>query len=259
MFPPSPAKPKLFPLLTLLLLLSPSLLTSQLEPPSLPTICVVGAGIAGSSFAHFVRHYFHPDPSSAARIIMFERNPVVGGRMATVTIAGETFEAGASILHPKNYYAGNFTELLHLKRKLPPSSESSLSLGIWDGEKFSLKTLTVESKIPLVQKIVSFANSVYILLRYGFSLLRMQSFVEITVNKFLKYYESFETRPIFKTVDEMLKWAGLYDLTTQTLRDELVGIALSPLLIEELVTVSTLWPINLGTFFSLVGIFDRIF
>lgn len=58
------------------------------------------------------------------------------------------------------------------------------------------------------------------------------------MDSFLKYYESPERRPIFETVDEMLKWAGLYNLTTRTLRDELIGIKLSPLLIEEFVTVS---------------------
>lgn len=58
-----------------------------------------------------------------------------------------------------------------------------------------------------------------------------------TVHKFLKYYESFETRPVFDTVDDMLKWAGLYNLTTRTLEEELVGIGLSPVLIKELITV----------------------
>ncbi|XP_050207285.1 farnesylcysteine lyase [Mercurialis annua] len=201
-----------------------------------PTICIIGSGIAGSSLAHFLRRY---SPSSASPILIFERNGVVGGRMATVTISGETFEAGASILHPKNYHASNFTHLLNLKRKLPPSSESSLSLGIWDGKKFVFKTISFDSNIPLVQKMVSFANEIYMFMRYGFSLLKMSNLVEVTVNKFLKYYESFETRPIFKTVDEMLQWSGLYNLTAQTLLDELVALGLSPLLIQELVTVIT--------------------
>ncbi|EEF46080.1 conserved hypothetical protein [Ricinus communis] len=228
--------------LTILSLILFSLLFLQSHslssPP--PNICIIGSGIAGSSLAHFLRRYSPPDsPSSAARILVFERNGLVGGRMATVTISGETFEAGASILHPKNYHASNFTRLLNLKRKAPSSSESSISLGIWDGKKFVFKTISCESKIPFVQKILSFANDFYMFLRYGFSLFKMSSFVEDTVNNFLKYYESFGTRPIFETVDEMLKWAGLYDLTTRTLQDELVNVGLSTLLIQELVTVIT--------------------
>ncbi|KAJ8769154.1 hypothetical protein K2173_000929 [Erythroxylum novogranatense] len=208
--------------------------SSATSPPA--TVCIVGSGIAGSSLAHFLRRYSLP---SSSRIIMFDRNPVVGGRMATVTIAGHTFEAGASILHPKNYHAANFTEMYKLGRKKPVRSESSISLAIWDGQRFVFKTMSVESKSPLVQKIVSLANSVYMLFHYGFSLLKMDNFVEDMLSKFLKYYESFETRPIFETVDEMLKWAGLYNLTTRTLEEELFEVGLSPLLVKELVTVIT--------------------
>lgn len=57
------------------------------------------------------------------------------------------------------------------------------------------------------------------------------------MDRFLKYYEEPSSRPIFETVDEMLKWSGLYNLTTRALRDELVDVGLSPLLINELVTV----------------------
>ncbi|KAF5727608.1 hypothetical protein HS088_TW22G01304 [Tripterygium wilfordii] len=220
-------------LFTLLLLLSPRNSQSELQSP--PTVCIIGGGIGGSSVAHFLRFY----SDSETRIHVFERRGVVGGRMATVTIAGETFEAGASILHPKNYHALNFTTGLGLKIRKPPASESSLSLGIWDGKRFLLKTISVDSKIPFVQKIVSFANSVYLLVRYGFSLLKMESFVEGMVDKFLKYYESTESRPVFETVEGMLKWAGLYNLTTQPLREQLVDAGLNPLLIEELVTVIT--------------------
>jgi len=97
--------------------------------------------------------------------------------MATVNVSGHTFEAGASILHPKNYHAVNYTELLGLKNKDP--SSDSFSLGIWDGQKFVFKTLSFSSNIPFVDKIVSLANSLLMFLRYGFSLLKMQTFVEV--------------------------------------------------------------------------------
>lgn len=172
--------------------------------------------------------------------------------MATVTISGQTFEAGASILHPKNYHTVNFTKLLNLKPKDPPSSEDSTAFGIWDGSKFVFKTISVSSTVPFVQKIVSLANSVLMVLRYGLSLLRMESFTESAVDKFLKYYESFETRPVFESVDEMLKWAGLFNLTARSLEEELIDARLSPLLMQELVTIIT--RINYGQSLSISGL-----
>lgn len=59
------------------------------------------------------------------------------------------------------------------------------------------------------------------------------------VEKFSKYYEGFEYRPVFETVNEMLNWSGLYKLTTRTLYEELIDARLSHLLIQELVTVRT--------------------
>lgn len=58
------------------------------------------------------------------------------------------------------------------------------------------------------------------------------------VGSFLRYYEGFETRPVFSTVEEMLKWADLYGLTRRTLQEELADAGLSQRLISELVTVS---------------------
>ncbi|XP_056159083.1 farnesylcysteine lyase-like [Syzygium oleosum] len=80
----------------------------------------------------------------------------------------------------------------------------------------------------------------------------MDNFVQRTVNNFLKYYENTDSRPVFETVDEMLKWAGLYNLTGHTLEEELISIGLSPLLIRELITIIT--RINYGQSVSISGL-----
>ncbi|XP_070041692.1 farnesylcysteine lyase [Nicotiana tomentosiformis] len=213
---------------------------------SSPTVCIIGSGIGGSSVAHFLRSYSN---SEIGTIRIFERHDAVGGRMATVTISGETFEAGASILHPKNYHALNYTKYLNLSVR---PSESDSSFGIWDGRKFVFKTFTSQSKLPIFQSLVSFANSILFFFRYGFSLFRMRTFVEGTVDSFLKYYKSFESRPVFETVEEMLKWSGLYNMTKRTLQEELLDAGLSPRLIQELVTVIT--RINYGQSVSISGL-----
>lgn len=199
--------------------------------------------------AHFLRSY---SSSGIGEIRIFERHDAVGGRTATVTISGETFEAGASILHPKNYHALNYTKYLNLSVREPPPSESDSALGIWNGRDFVFKTLSSNSNLPIFQRVVSFANSVLIFFRYGFSLFRMNNFVDNTVNNFLKYYEDFESRPVFETVEEMLKWSGLYNLTRRTLQEELLDFRFSPRIIEELVTVIT--RINYGQSVSISGL-----
>lgn len=177
----SPLTLSLFTFLLILLSQAQSDLQSpRHDPSSNPTVCIIGSGIGGSSVAHFLRLYSSSN-SNPFSIRIFERNGVVGGRMAIVNVSGEIFEAGASILHPKNFYAVNYTKFLGLKNKDPPSSStsSSFSLGIWDGKKFPFKTLSFSTKLPFLDKIVSLANDLLMFVRYGFSLLRMQAFVEV--------------------------------------------------------------------------------
>lgn len=225
--------------------------STKLSQPS-ATVCILGSGIGGSSVAHFLRKYSNSSPYNAqiGQIRVFERHGIVGGRMATVTIAGETFEAGASILHPKNYHALDYARLLNLTIKEP--SFSSSGLGIWNGHEFIFKTTTSDSEIGIIQSLVSFANLLRIFFRYGLSLFRMNNFVEGTVNSFLKYYMPLESRPEFETVEQMLNWAGLYNMTQCTLAEELVAAGLSSKLIQELVTVIT--RINYGQSVSISGL-----
>lgn len=168
---------------------------------------------------------------------MFERHERVGGRMRTVTVSGDTFEAGGSILHPKNYHARDYVKRFNLTVRSPTAIEDSSAVGIWDGKRFVFKTFG--SSIPFVDRIVSWLNDVYMFVRYGFSLLRMSNFVENMIDNFLKYYESLESRPVFDSVEGMLKWSGLYNLTKVTLQEKLSEAQLSPLLVNELVTVIT--------------------
>ncbi|KAI6699920.1 hypothetical protein NL676_014244 [Syzygium grande] len=240
--------------LFILLCLLP-VITSSSSPVS---VCIVGSGIGGSSVAHFLREYSSPSASASISVRVFERRGVVGGRMASVAVGGESFEAGGAILHPKNYHALNYTRLIGLKIRWPNATsagdgrEDDGDFGIWDGKSFVFKTWRVNSKLPFVDKIVSFANKALLFWRYGFSLIRMDNFVQRTVNNFLKYYESTDSRPVFETVDEMLKWAGLYNLTGHTLEEELISIGLSPLLIRELITIIT--RINYGQSVSISGL-----
>ncbi|WOL17869.1 farnesylcysteine lyase [Canna indica] len=229
-------------------------------------VCVVGSGIGGSSVAHFLKHYTCAKSAEVPcmdDIRILERSRRVGGRMATVTIGGDTFEAGASIIHPKNRHALGFARLLNLNTKTeddsdydPKSNVSSSSswFGIWDGSRFVFQTLPPpsSSSSALYRKMYPLLNSLVIFWRYGISLIRMNRFVKEMVEKFLLYYTNLETRPVFETVEEMLKWSGLYGLTRRTLHEELVDAGMSSRLISELVTVIT--RINYGQDVSISGL-----
>lgn len=210
-------------------------------------VCIVGSGIGGSSAAHFLRKYSQESMETDMEIHVFEKNPTVGGRMAMVELAGDKFEAGGSILHPKNLHTLHYTELLGLKQKTGGDDDSDF--GIWDGQKFIFKTFPARtSRFPAV--INTFINNLLIFWRYGTSLLKMQDYVSDLLSKFLRYYE--DSRPIFYTVDEMLKWADLHNYTRHTLQKELVAAGLSPRLISELVTV--IMRINYGQNVDISGL-----
>ncbi|KAL8226771.1 hypothetical protein R6Q57_016603, partial [Mikania cordata] len=140
--------------------------SSHQPPQSNSDVYIIGSGTAGSFVAHFLRKY---SPATTTKIRIFYRHPAVLGRMATITIPDETLEAGTSILHPKNYHALNFTHMLNLEINEPFASESSLSLGRC---KFLFKTIDFDSKHQLVQYIISLANSIRMLFRYGISLMK---------------------------------------------------------------------------------------
>ena len=79
-------------------------------------ICIVGGGISGASAAFFLTNY--TTSLAGAQLRVFEGRHKVGGRLGTVTLAGDSFEAGGSIIHPRNLHARRFADLLGLAAKV---------------------------------------------------------------------------------------------------------------------------------------------
>ncbi|XP_040378835.1 farnesylcysteine lyase isoform X1 [Oryza brachyantha] len=212
-------------------------------------ICIVGSGISGSSTAFFLSNY--TTVLSGGQLRVFERRAKVGGRLATVTVAGDDFEAGGSIIHPRNLHVRRFADLLGLAAKTNGDDDW---LGIWDGSRFVFQTLRPPPPGAswLRRKLHALLNTLHLLKRYGLSLVKMDRFVQDMLQRFLLYYNGFESRPVFDSVEEMLKWSGLYDLTRRTLEEELVDAGLNSQTISELVTVIT--RINYGQSASISGL-----
>jgi prenylcysteine oxidase/farnesylcysteine lyase len=163
-----------FLLLPVVLLLLPSL---HAAIATADDICIVGSGISGASTAFFLTNY----TSALPQLRVFERRDKVGGRLATVTVGGNDFEAGGAIIHPKNLHVRRFAALLGLAARADGDDDW---LGIWDGGRFVFRTLRPPppGSSWLRRRLHGLANTLLLLRRYGLSLLRMDSFVQVLLS-----------------------------------------------------------------------------
>lgn len=70
-------------------------------------LAIIGGGIGGAATSHFLTELFHNN----LNIDLYEAE-TIGGRLATVQIDNNEFEAGGSIIHPENKYMQEFVKLL---------------------------------------------------------------------------------------------------------------------------------------------------
>lgn len=70
-------------------------------------IGIIGGGIGGSSTAYWLSRLY----SKNAKIHIYDSGNSLGGRLKTIEMDGFKFEAGGSIIHPKNSYAKRLTKL----------------------------------------------------------------------------------------------------------------------------------------------------
>ena len=63
--------------------------------------------MSGGSASHFLREHHGEDVD----IDLYESG-TLGGRLATVSLNNKEYEAGGSIIHPRNQYMVNFTKTL---------------------------------------------------------------------------------------------------------------------------------------------------
>ena len=232
-------------LFAVILALLCSATAAEINPNQPARICVIGAGIAGASAAHFLsQEYCAPTPSNdqktspppsdtkrqiyysrrACKLLIFERSNKIGGRIASVVLDPQhniQAEAGASIIHPKNELMIYFREFLGLKTA--PNEHDDGSFGLYDGDRFVHKSFG------------TLKDSVKILFRYNLSLWRMNKFVDSLLNRFARLYGNLDGG--FETVKSFLKRTdGLYELALQHFPEVVRDIPLSQKMIDELVT-----------------------
>ncbi|XP_033222178.1 prenylcysteine oxidase 1-like isoform X2 [Belonocnema kinseyi] len=206
-----------------------------------PKVAIIGGGIGGASASHYLTDLF----KNNLKIDLFE--PIkLGGRLATIEIGENEYEAGGSVIHPRNKYMQYFVKLLGLEKKDPGGSSIS---GIWNGEKF----VFTESK----WEIVTLTKMIY---RYGFQPIKLNRYVNWILDNFDKIYDFHESGVAFENVSSLLyalnhDFPGLLNIS---LKDHLHNLEFSTLSIDELaeatLVVNYNQETNVHSFVGLVSI-----
>lgn len=152
-----------------------------------PKVAIIGGGIGGTSTAYFLRQLFG---AGKVDIDIYEARKI-GGRLATVDVAGRNYETGGSIIHPRNKYMVSFVKSFGLK---PRESAKGSLMGLWDGSKFVFEESSWEA--------ITFIK---LLWRYGYGTFKLKSYIDDMLSKFESIYTLQNKGDAFWTVSELLK------------------------------------------------------
>lgn len=191
-----------------------------------PRVAIIGGGIGGASASHFLTELLN----NTVDIDLYEAQ-TIGGRLATVKIDNKEFEAGGSIIHPKNKYMQKFVKLVGLEHNLLGNE----NIGIWDGDQFLYK----DSRYY----IVSLARLLY---RYGLQPLELKWYVDKTLEDFVKIYALQDAGKSFGNINALLSAMNkdFPKLLKISLKDQLLRNGFTQRLIDELAQAATV--INYG-------------
>ena len=175
---------------------------------------IVGSGVAGASTAHFLRES-RPD----LRVIVFERDAVIGGRARTVDLGGRRVDLGATAISTLNQYLLNFTHGMKRANDGGPST-----LAIYDGSSFRFQSS--EGVLPL---------AVHLTERYGPNWLKIIPVVRQMASRLNRIYELQRRGVAFETPAALLAELGLYNLTQVSAYDYFRHIGLPSQFIYEFI------------------------
>ena len=154
-------------------------------------------------------------------IDIFEAN-TIGGRLATIKLGTEEYEAGGSIIHPKNKYMKDFIKLLNLSPRPPLNGRFS----IWNGKEFVLEESDWES-ITLLR----------LLYRYGLDPYYLHKHVGKILTDFGNIYDLQEKKIAFENVTSLIGAMNknFINLLQTSIKDNLTKLGYGSRLIDELV------------------------
>jgi phytoene dehydrogenase-like protein len=178
-------------------------------------VAVVGAGIGGCVAADAISSRLGPE----ARIVVFEREGRVGGRMLDREIAGVRVETGATLYHSSNrLVAGLAAELA-----LEPVDVSGRpqTVGVRDGDRLVLRTRA--SRLDALRMLV----------RYRGSLPRAARAVKSAVARLEAVYERLDAGETWPGPRELLADLGLAELCDERADDYLARLGVGGRFVRE--------------------------
>ncbi|XP_017882595.1 prenylcysteine oxidase-like [Ceratina calcarata] len=185
-----------------------------------PNIAIIGGGIGGASCSHFLTELFNNN----LNIDLYEAK-TIGGRLATVEVDNNEFEAGGSIIHPQNKYMQEFVKLLGLEHR--PSTDQIAS--IWNGDEIVFE----ESRWELL----SLSKLIY---RYGIQPFSLNRHVASIVSSFENIYHLQDTGNAYTNISSLLSAMNIKfpQLLETSIKTELLNLGYSEKVIDEIVKTS---------------------
>ncbi|NXI14966.1 PCYOX oxidase, partial [Irena cyanogastra] len=154
---------------------------------------VVGGGIGGSAAAYFLRQKF----GRSVQLHVLEK-AALGGRLHTLDVEGAAYEAGGSVIHPLNLHMKHFVKELGLS----VASAQGSPAGVYNGEEFVFE-----------ESSWSFINRPKLLWHYGLNPLRMSTWLEDILDKFMRIYRYQMHDYAFSSNERLLHALGGDDFT----------------------------------------------
>lgn len=165
-------------------------------------IAVIGSGIGGASYVHFINQAV-PDNN---QVTIYEKEDRIGGRVKKDFLGGSMIEQGATLIHSSNHYLKDIMETYELEKTKPHGGEGEAeTLAIWDGTDFRLNTSSN-----------SWKSTIQMLWAYGMSLSDLSNLVKLMIPKWERVYTNLGQGISYDTPESLFKAIDLYDMTQQT-------------------------------------------
>ncbi|KAK8734423.1 hypothetical protein OTU49_017448, partial [Cherax quadricarinatus] len=183
-----------------------------------PRIAIIGGGIGGTSTAYFLKELFGDNA-----IIDVYESEKIGGRLATIPIAGDDYEVGGTAIHPKNQYMMDFVSKFGLQKR----KSCAGSMGLFNGKEYLFRDSSWE--------IITLAK---LILRYGWDVYRLHELTEEMLTKFNRIYTLQSEGHAYHDVASLLYAMDpkFLEMTKKSSAAWLKELGFSDLIINELVT-----------------------